>query len=68
MTVNGQLIGDKKSINNVRPQNTYFGKLGIVTMNRNVRLEITTQNIILQNGGKRRVFSWLDEVALQQPG
>ncbi|XP_070793135.1 inter-alpha-trypsin inhibitor heavy chain H3-like [Pituophis catenifer annectens] len=68
MTVNGQLIGDKKSINNVRPQNTYFGKLGIVTMNRNVRLEITTQNIILQNGGKRRVFSWLDEVALQRPG
>ncbi|ETE57299.1 Inter-alpha-trypsin inhibitor heavy chain H3, partial [Ophiophagus hannah] len=67
MTVNGQLIGDKKSINNVRPQNTYFGKLGIVTMNRNVRLEITTQNIILQNGVKRRVFSWLDEVALQQP-
>ncbi|XP_070790470.1 inter-alpha-trypsin inhibitor heavy chain H3-like [Pituophis catenifer annectens] len=68
MTVNGQLIGNKKSINNVRPQNTYFGKLGIVTMNRNVRLEITTQNIILQNGGKRRVFSWLDEVALQRPG
>uniref|UniRef100_A0A8C5SSJ5 Inter-alpha-trypsin inhibitor heavy chain C-terminal domain-containing protein n=1 Tax=Laticauda laticaudata TaxID=8630 RepID=A0A8C5SSJ5_LATLA len=68
MTVNGQLIGDKKSINNVRSQNTYFGKLGIVTMNRNVKLEITTQNIILQNGIKRRVFSWLDEIALQQPG
>ncbi|XP_026580685.1 inter-alpha-trypsin inhibitor heavy chain H3-like [Pseudonaja textilis] len=68
MTVNGQLIGDKKSINDVRPQNTYFGKLGIVTTNRNVRLEITTQNIILQIGVKRRVFSWLDEVALQQPG
>ncbi|XP_032066898.1 inter-alpha-trypsin inhibitor heavy chain H3-like isoform X2 [Thamnophis elegans] len=68
MTVNGQLIGDKKSINNVGPQNTYFGKLGIVTMNRNVRLEITTQNIILQNGVKRRVFSWLDEVTSQEPG
>uniref|UniRef100_A0A8C6VFH5 Inter-alpha-trypsin inhibitor heavy chain H3 n=1 Tax=Naja naja TaxID=35670 RepID=A0A8C6VFH5_NAJNA len=48
--------------------NTYFGKLGIVTMNRNVRLEITTQNIILQNGVKTRVFSWLDEIALQQAG
>ncbi|KAM3848236.1 inter-alpha-trypsin inhibitor heavy chain H3-like [Vipera latastei] len=67
ITINGQLIGDKKSINNVRPQNTYFGKLGIVTMNQNVRLEITTQNIILQNGMKRTVFSWLDEVTLQQP-
>ncbi|KAK9406270.1 inter-alpha-trypsin inhibitor heavy chain H3 [Crotalus adamanteus] len=67
ITINGQLIGDKKSINNVRPQNTYFGKLGIATMNQNVRLEITTQNIILQNGMKRTVFSWLDEVTLQQP-
>ncbi|KAL7986010.1 hypothetical protein Chor_011176, partial [Crotalus horridus] len=67
ITVNGQLIGDKRSINNVRPQITYFGKLGIVTMNQNVRLEITTQNIVLQNGMKRRVFSWLHEVILQQP-
>ncbi|XP_058023811.1 inter-alpha-trypsin inhibitor heavy chain H3-like [Ahaetulla prasina] len=67
-TVNGQLIGDKKNINNVRPQNTYFGKLGIVTMNRNVRLEITTQNVILQDGMKRRIFSWFHEVGLQQPG
>ncbi|KAK9406271.1 inter-alpha-trypsin inhibitor heavy chain H3-like [Crotalus adamanteus] len=67
ITVNGQLIGDKRSINNVRPQITYFGKLGIVTMNQNVRLEITTQNIVLQNGTKRRVFSWLHEVILQQP-
>ncbi|XP_015671353.1 inter-alpha-trypsin inhibitor heavy chain H3-like [Protobothrops mucrosquamatus] len=67
ITVNGQLIGDKRSINNVRPQITYFGKLGIVTMNQNVRLEITTQNIILQNGMKRREFSWLYEVILQQP-
>ncbi|XP_060544999.1 LOW QUALITY PROTEIN: inter-alpha-trypsin inhibitor heavy chain H3-like [Pantherophis guttatus] len=67
-TVNGQLIGDKKSINNVKPQNTYFGKLGIVTMNQNVRLEITTQNVILQNGMERRIFSWFHEVDLQQPG
>jgi len=68
VTVNGQLIGDKKSINDVRPQNTYFGKLGIVTMKRNVRLEITAQKIVLQNGMERTVFSWLDEVNLQQPG
>ncbi|XP_070594726.1 inter-alpha-trypsin inhibitor heavy chain H3-like isoform X2 [Erythrolamprus reginae] len=67
-TVNGQLIGDKKNINNVRPENTYFGKLGIVTMNQNARLEITTQTIILQNGMKKRVFSWFHEVDLQQPG
>ncbi|XP_039209823.1 inter-alpha-trypsin inhibitor heavy chain H3-like isoform X2 [Crotalus tigris] len=67
ITVNGQLIGDKRSTNNVRPQITYFGKLGIITMSQNVRLEITTQNIVLQNGMKRRVFSWLHEVILQQP-
>uniref|UniRef100_A0A8C5SPX7 Inter-alpha-trypsin inhibitor heavy chain H3 n=1 Tax=Laticauda laticaudata TaxID=8630 RepID=A0A8C5SPX7_LATLA len=68
VTVNGQLIGDKKSINNVKPQNTYFGKFGITSMNQSVRLEITTQNIILQNGIKRRVFSWFHEVGLQHSG
>ncbi|XP_007442992.1 inter-alpha-trypsin inhibitor heavy chain H3-like isoform X1 [Python bivittatus] len=65
VTVNGQLIGDKKSINDVRPPNTYFGKLGIITMN--VTLEITTQKIVLQNDTVIRVFSWLDDVTLQEP-
>ncbi|KAM6468217.1 inter-alpha-trypsin inhibitor heavy chain H3-like [Liasis olivaceus] len=65
VTVNGQLIGDKKSINDVRPPNTYFGKLGIITMN--VTLEITTQKIMLQNDTVIRVFSWLDDVILQGP-
>ncbi|XP_053152800.1 inter-alpha-trypsin inhibitor heavy chain H3-like [Hemicordylus capensis] len=67
ITVNGELIGDKKSINDVGPQNTYFGKLGIANIHLNISLEITTEEIVLQNGIKRTVFKWLDEVILQQP-
>ncbi|XP_062977668.1 inter-alpha-trypsin inhibitor heavy chain H3-like [Elgaria multicarinata webbii] len=67
IVVNGQLIGDKNSNNDVAPQNTYFGKLGIVNIHQNLRLEITTEEIILQNGKERTAFSWLDEIILQQP-
>ncbi|XP_066469056.1 inter-alpha-trypsin inhibitor heavy chain H3-like [Tiliqua scincoides] len=66
--VNGQLIGDKKSSNDAGPQNTYFGTLGIVNIHLDLRLEITTEEIILQNGIKQTRFKWLDDVILRQPG
>ncbi|KAH0630048.1 hypothetical protein JD844_012634 [Phrynosoma platyrhinos] len=67
IVVNGELIGEKKSNNNVGQHNTYFGKLGIANMHLNLRIEITTEQIILYDGIKRAAFSWLDEVTLQQP-
>ncbi|KAJ6667713.1 hypothetical protein lerEdw1_016034 [Lerista edwardsae] len=66
--VSGQLIGDKKSSNDAGPQNTYFGKFGIVNTRLDLRLEITTEEIIVQNGIKQTKFKWLDEVILRQPG
>lgn len=68
ITVNGQIIGDKNTSNDVGLYQSYFGKLGIVNTHLNVRLEITTEEIIIQNGLKQTVFKWLDEVVLRQPG
>ncbi|XP_042307930.1 inter-alpha-trypsin inhibitor heavy chain H3-like [Sceloporus undulatus] len=67
IVVNGELIGEKKSNNDVGQHNTYFGKLGIAKMHQNLRIEITTEQIILHDGIKQTTFSWLNEVTLQQP-
>nr|XP_060621868.1 inter-alpha-trypsin inhibitor heavy chain H3-like [Anolis sagrei ordinatus] len=67
IVVNGELIGEKKSNNDVREQNTYFGKLGIANIHRHIKIEISTKEIILHDGVKRTAFSWLDDVTLQEP-
>ncbi|XP_053151285.1 inter-alpha-trypsin inhibitor heavy chain H3-like [Hemicordylus capensis] len=69
VTVNGQLIGDKiSSSNDVRPHNTYVGRLGIFNMQLNLKLEITPEKIVLYNGTKEMIFTWHDGVTLQHPG
>uniref|UniRef100_A0A8D0C0Y6 Inter-alpha-trypsin inhibitor heavy chain C-terminal domain-containing protein n=1 Tax=Salvator merianae TaxID=96440 RepID=A0A8D0C0Y6_SALMN len=65
--VNGQLIGEEKSSNNVQPHNTYIGKLGILNTQMNVKLEITPEKIVFHNGTKPMTFTWLDEVTLLNP-
>lgn len=67
IVINGELIGDRKSNNDASPHNTYFGKLGIVNTHQNLRIKITTKEIILQQGIKQIVFNWMDKVILQQP-
>ncbi|XP_067424242.1 inter-alpha-trypsin inhibitor heavy chain H3-like isoform X2 [Emydura macquarii macquarii] len=64
ITVNGQLIGKKKISNNA--QKTYIGKPGIVNRQLDLKIEITTEKIALQNGRKTDSFTWLDTVILQQ--
>uniref|UniRef100_A0ABM5FCM8 Inter-alpha-trypsin inhibitor heavy chain H3 n=1 Tax=Pogona vitticeps TaxID=103695 RepID=A0ABM5FCM8_9SAUR len=67
IVINGQLIGDKKSDNDALPHNTYFGKLAIINIHRDLRIKITTQEIILQQGVKQIVFNWMDKITLRQP-
>ncbi|XP_032996612.1 inter-alpha-trypsin inhibitor heavy chain H3 [Lacerta agilis] len=68
ITVNGQLIGEKKSSNDVGSiHNTYIGRLGILNTQLNVKLEITPESITLHNGTKQMMFTWLDEVTLLHP-
>ncbi|CAI5767142.1 inter-alpha-trypsin inhibitor heavy chain H3-like [Podarcis lilfordi] len=68
ISVNGQLIGEKKSSNDVGSiHNTYIGRLGIRNTQLNVKLEITPESITLHNGTKQMMFTWLDEVTLLHP-
>ncbi|XP_019360757.1 PREDICTED: inter-alpha-trypsin inhibitor heavy chain H3-like isoform X3 [Gavialis gangeticus] len=68
ITVNGQLIGDKRTSNKAKIQNTYFGKLGIANKHLDLKLTVTPEKITLQNGNEKSVFNWLDSVNLQQEG
>ncbi|NXA45238.1 ITIH3 inhibitor, partial [Nothocercus julius] len=68
ITVNGELIGDKKANNDSKIQNTYFGKLGITNKHLNLRLTVTPEKITVQNGAEKTGFTWLDSVTLQQEG
>ncbi|XP_015671350.1 inter-alpha-trypsin inhibitor heavy chain H3 isoform X1 [Protobothrops mucrosquamatus] len=67
ITVNGQLIGNKQSRNDAQPQNSYIGRLGILSEELNLKLEVTPEKIILYNGTKQMTFTWLDEVTLLHP-
>ncbi|XP_070594765.1 inter-alpha-trypsin inhibitor heavy chain H3-like [Erythrolamprus reginae] len=67
ITVNGELIGNKQSRNDVQPQNSYIGRIGIVNEELNLKLEVTPEKIILHNGTKQMTFTWLDEVTIANP-
>ncbi|XP_054831541.1 inter-alpha-trypsin inhibitor heavy chain H3-like [Eublepharis macularius] len=68
ITVNGELIGDERTSNDAAPHNTYFGRLGVVNVQLNLKLEVTPQKIILHRGSKQMTFTWFDEVTLQNAG
>uniref|UniRef100_A0A8C2SWJ9 Inter-alpha-trypsin inhibitor heavy chain H3 n=1 Tax=Coturnix japonica TaxID=93934 RepID=A0A8C2SWJ9_COTJA len=68
ITVNGELIGDKKVNNDAKIQNTYFGKLGIANKHLDIKVTVTPEKITIQNGTERTTCTWLDSVTLQQEG
>ncbi|NWS13605.1 ITIH3 inhibitor, partial [Pachyramphus minor] len=68
ITVNGELIGDKRPNSDAKIQNSYFGKLGIANKQLDLKLTVTPKNITVQNGNEKTVFTWLDSVTLQQAG
>lgn len=68
VTVNGELIGDDRTSNDAAPHNTYFGRLGIVNVQLNLKLEVTPQKITLYDGSKQMSFTWHDEVTLRNSG
>ncbi|NXB77960.1 ITIH3 inhibitor, partial [Donacobius atricapilla] len=68
ITVNGELIGDKRANSDAKIQNSYFGKLGIANKQLNVKLTVTPETITIQNGDEKTGFTWLDSVTLQQAG
>ncbi|XP_065543266.1 inter-alpha-trypsin inhibitor heavy chain H3-like [Lathamus discolor] len=68
ITVNGELIGDKRANSDAKIQNTYFGKLGIANKYLDLKLTVTPEKITIQNGNEKTGFTWLDSVTLQQEG
>ncbi|NWQ70366.1 ITIH3 inhibitor, partial [Neopipo cinnamomea] len=68
ITVNGELIGDKRANSDAKIQNSYFGKLGIANKHLDFKLTVTPQKITVQNGNEKTAFTWLDSVTLQQAG
>ncbi|NXP86413.1 ITIH3 inhibitor, partial [Passerina amoena] len=68
ITVNGELIGDKRANSDAKIQNSYFGKLGIANKHLNVKLTVTPERITIENGDEKTGFTWLDSVTLQQAG
>ncbi|NXK36350.1 ITIH3 inhibitor, partial [Piprites chloris] len=68
ITVNGELIGDKRANSDAKIQNSYFGKLGIANKHLDLKLTVTPEKITVQNGNEKTAFTWLDSVTLQQAG
>uniref|UniRef100_A0A8C2SL97 Inter-alpha-trypsin inhibitor heavy chain H3 n=1 Tax=Capra hircus TaxID=9925 RepID=A0A8C2SL97_CAPHI len=68
LTVNGQIIGEKRGSSDSQNRRTYFGKLGIASAQMDFRIEVTPENIILWNGDSLSTFSWLDTVMVTQDG
>ncbi|NXL87636.1 ITIH3 inhibitor, partial [Alectura lathami] len=68
ITVNGELIGDKKANSDAKIQNTYFGKLGIANRQLDLKVTVTPEKITIQKGKEKTTFTWLDSVTLQQEG
>ncbi|NWX18305.1 ITIH3 inhibitor, partial [Aegotheles bennettii] len=68
ITVNGELIGDKRPNSDANIQNTYFGKLGIANKHLNLKLTVTPEKVTIQNGNEKTGFTWQDSVTLQQEG
>uniref|UniRef100_A0A2I3TUE8 Inter-alpha-trypsin inhibitor heavy chain H3 n=1 Tax=Pan troglodytes TaxID=9598 RepID=A0A2I3TUE8_PANTR len=68
LTVNGQIIGDKRGSPDSKTRKTYFGKLGIANAQMDFQVEVTTGKITLWNRAVPSTFSWLDTVTVTQDG
>eukprot|EP00069_Balaena_mysticetus_P018578 bmy_11573T0 len=68
LTVNGQIIGEKRSSLDSQTRKTYFGKLGIANAQMDFQIEVTPETITLWHGAAQSTFSWLDTVMITQDG
>nr|XP_036850782.1 inter-alpha-trypsin inhibitor heavy chain H3 [Manis javanica] len=68
LTVNGQIIGEKRDSPDSKATKTYFGKVGIARAPMDLRIEVTPEKVALWNGAAQSTFSWLDTVTITQEG
>ncbi|XP_071983886.1 inter-alpha-trypsin inhibitor heavy chain H3-like isoform X2 [Engystomops pustulosus] len=67
IAVNGELIGNKH-IDNVISNETYFGRIGIVNRAMKIRIEVTTEKIIVLNNKNKKKFSWQKTGSISSEG
>ncbi|XP_048462719.1 inter-alpha-trypsin inhibitor heavy chain H3-like [Rhincodon typus] len=63
LTINGELIGEKKIEIN-KKINTYFGKFGVVNMELDVKVEVSTQTITVFHGEEKITIPWSTTASL----
>ncbi|KAK9529424.1 hypothetical protein VZT92_013516 [Zoarces viviparus] len=63
--VNGQIIGKKKVVQDGNI-NTYFGRFGIIHQKLGLRLEVSTQDIIVFYEGKQIKLLWSDTASIKE--
>ncbi|TEA39408.1 hypothetical protein DBR06_SOUSAS2110182 [Sousa chinensis] len=68
LTVNGQIIGERRSSLDSQTRKTYFGKLGIANAQMDFQIEVTPERITLWHGAAQSTFSWLDTVTVTRDG
>ncbi|XP_075039212.1 inter-alpha-trypsin inhibitor heavy chain H3-like isoform X2 [Mixophyes fleayi] len=68
IAVNAELIGNKKTDNNVISNETYFGRLGIVNREKRLKIEVTTQMITILNGDDTEMFTWGEITSVSKEG
>ncbi|XP_036734087.2 inter-alpha-trypsin inhibitor heavy chain H3 isoform X1 [Manis pentadactyla] len=68
LTVNGQIIGEKRDSPDSKATKTYFGKVGIARAPMDLRIEVTPEKVAIWNGAAQSIFSWLDTVTVTQDG
>uniref|UniRef100_A0A3B3S8J0 Inter-alpha-trypsin inhibitor heavy chain H3 n=1 Tax=Paramormyrops kingsleyae TaxID=1676925 RepID=A0A3B3S8J0_9TELE len=67
IVVNGQTIGDKK-VDPGSKVHTYFGRFGIAHQKLNLKVEVTTQSIIVSQDRRKTLLSWSDNRTFRGPG
>ncbi|XP_075177845.1 inter-alpha-trypsin inhibitor heavy chain H3-like isoform X2 [Anomaloglossus baeobatrachus] len=69
IAVNGELIGNKKTENDVISNETYFGRIGIVNREMKMGIEVTTEKIAVldPNNGIRKI-SWKKTASISKEG
>ncbi|XP_040215317.1 inter-alpha-trypsin inhibitor heavy chain H3-like isoform X2 [Rana temporaria] len=68
IAVNGEIIGKKKTANNVISNQTYFGKLGIVNKKLKLRIEVTTETITIMMGKNKKEYTWEKKTSVKKEG
>ncbi|XP_073430398.1 inter-alpha-trypsin inhibitor heavy chain H3-like isoform X2 [Dendrobates tinctorius] len=69
IAVNGELIGNKNTDNEVTSSETYFGRIGIINIEMKMGIEVTTEKItVMYPYNSNRTLSWKKTASISKEG